>query len=271
VTPSATPPPAPPLRHSAPRPAARRGAAAATAERSSIRTRRALSRLGAGATLGACALLGYVVFAGRGAPPAPGAAPAPNPAAAAAAAVAPGPAPVALAAPPPPVTALAAGDSTTVAPATGEPAAPPPPACTANIESVPRATVLLDGKALGRTPLQAAPVPCGASALVLAHPRYRKLRQTLNASPDAPAAVNARLVRLGAQLRLSSKPAGATFKVNGREVGRAPLKLELERFETVNIQASLPGRKPWRRKVYLRTPVTKVEAALTGDRRRARR
>jgi hypothetical protein len=257
----ATPSPPSVFTSAAPRPVVPRTTArpvAATAERSSMRTRRALGRVGAGATLGACGLLGYLMFAGGDRPPTPGRHPAPAPAVAPAAALA-------LAAPPPATTP--AGETVPG----GTPAAPPAPAapsCTATIESTPRASAFLGGKALGRTPLRETPVPCGASELVLSHPRYRKLSQPLNASPDAPATVSARLERPSAQLQLRSKPTGATIKVNGRDVGRAPLKLDLARFETVNVQATLPGRKPWKRKVFLKSPVTKLEAAITPKRTR---
>jgi hypothetical protein len=36
----------------------------------------------------------------------------------------------------------------------------------------------------------------------------------------------------------------------------------VSRFETVRVEARLPGRKPWKRKIYLKEPITQVEAAF---------
>jgi hypothetical protein len=219
---------------------------------------RQLRQLGAGATIFACGLLGYLLFSGSVAEKPAAPAGKVRQAVAAAPAPAPAPAPTAAREPqtrPAPPPALAPAPTRALAPA--------PAGCTATIESTPRAEVMLAGQSIGRTPLREAQVPCGESALSIVHPRYRPVNQTLTATPGSPASVVARLVRPRAQLQLASSPPGATFNVNGQQVGRGPLKLDVARYETVHIQASMPGKRVWRRSIYLRRPATEVDAQLT--------
>ena len=186
-------------------------------------------------------------------PPPSAAAPAPSAEPAPAA-----PAPSAEPAPaaPAPSAEPAPGPAAVAAPA-DPPAAGP---CTASIESTPSAEVTLGGQRLGHTPIRAATVPCGPSELVIRHPRYRTVNQSLRLAPDAPARVDVRLTRPTAQLRLQSSTPGTIFKVNGQTVGPAPQTLAVPRFETVRVEATSPNRKPWRRTIYVRAPVTKLKA-----------
>jgi hypothetical protein len=170
---------------------------------------------------------------------------------------------------PPPVPAARPAPSERPSPP--EPAAEAPePAlakgprnCRARIESTPKGAVVMLGRVpLGRTPLVRTAVPCGAASVTLTHPRYLPATVSLEAAPNAPVSVTARLSRPAAQLQLSSSPAGAVFKVNGNRVGRGPRNVTVSRFETVRVEARLPGQKPWRRNIYLKDPVTDVQAAF---------
>jgi hypothetical protein len=187
--------------------------------------------------------------------------PAPAPKAAAPVAAAPAPkvaAPVAAApapreAPPPPAP--------TPAPRAAAPVEAAPPGsgeCTADIDSTPRADVEVGGRSLGQTPLRGAAVPCGASALTISHPRYRRVTRTLSASPGAPAQVEERLVRPTAQLQLS--PATANWKVNGRSLPAGTQSYDVSRFETVKLEARLSAKKTWRKQLYVKAAVTRLTA-----------
>ena len=98
--------------------------------------------------------------------------------------------------------------------------------------------------------------------MTISHPRYLPATVALEAAPNAPVAVSARLSRPVAQLQLTSEPAGAMFKINGRRIGRGPRNVTVSRFETVRVEARLPGQPPWRQKIYLKDLVTEVEADL---------
>jgi Tfp pilus assembly protein PilZ len=228
------------------------------------------------ATAALAGIMGIAIWRGAGRPRVP-----PPVAVAVAAAAAP---PAAAA----PATALAAQVTAPRPPAPREPAVAPPAAvdpvedptalgteanpvagepvarCTARITSAPAgATVSLGSEKLGRTPLKEIVLPCGAHTLIFNHPRYATARVPVSASATEPATVAARLARPTAKLEVVSTPTRATVRVNGRAVGHTPLKVPLPRYERVEIEASAPGQKVWRKTIYLNTPVTKLSARLT--------
>jgi hypothetical protein len=166
--------------------------------------------------------------------------------------------------PPPPEPVVRAKPVEPPAPPS-KPAANPtgPRKCQARIDSKPRgATVTLGQLTLGRTPIARTAVPCGAASVTIAHARYVPATVALDAAPNAPVSVSARLSRPVAQLRLASSPDGAVFKVNGDRVGRGSRNVTVSRFETVRVEARLPGKRPWVRKIYLRDSVTEVMATF---------
>jgi hypothetical protein len=160
--------------------------------------------------------------------------------------------------PAPPAEKPAPAAPVAARPAPVEAVAPAGGNCTADIESTPKADVEIDGRPVGRTPLRGAAVPCGESVLTLSHPRYRRVTQALKATPRAPAEVSTRLQRPGAELQLS--PASASWKVNGRPVPAGAQSYDVLRFETVKVEARLPGGKTWRKKLYVKAPVTRLSA-----------
>ncbi len=65
-------------------------------------------------------------------------------------------------------------------------------------------------------------------------------------------------------LMLSSSPARATFTVNQQALGPGPRKLSTWRFETVHVEATLPGYLPWKRTFYFKEEMTKLNAQLVS-------
>jgi hypothetical protein len=51
--------------------------------------------------------------------------------------------------------------------------------------------------------------------------------------------------------------------VNQQPLGVTPRRLDVWRFETVDIDASLPGYLPWSKSIYLKEPLTKISIQLT--------
>jgi hypothetical protein len=153
-----------------------------------------------------------------------------------------------------------------------EPSTAPGRKCRARIDSEPRgAMVMLGPTRLGRTPLKRTMVPCGAASVTISHPRYLPATLLLEAAPNAPVMVSARLSRPQALLKLSSTREGALFRVNGNKVGRGPRQVTLSRYESVRVDARVPGQRPWVRKIYLKDPLTEVVAVFDGPRGRRSR
>ncbi len=139
--------------------------------------------------------------------------------------------------------------------------------CSASLTSQPSGALAVVGRRkLGRTPLSNARVPCGEAEVVFRHVRYSSAALQLTSTPDAPGSLSARLVRPRAQLALSSTPDGAVFKVNRVPAGRGPRKLEVSRFESLRVEAVLPGYAPWKKTVYMRGATLKLNATLARAR-----
>lgn len=136
-----------------------------------------------------------------------------------------------------------------------------PGLCAGKIESIPPgAVVTLEGTALGTTPLGQVPLPCGRTTVTLMHPRYRAVETTLVATPRRPAQFSARLERPVVGLRLASVPQGAQFKVNGKPACQAPCAVDVNQYESVQVEATLPGQRAWRRAFYVALPQMQLSA-----------
>jgi hypothetical protein len=64
-------------------------------------------------------------------------------------------------------------------------------------------------------------------------------------------------------LIIGSSPPGAAIVVNGEARGATPVRLEVPRFEEVEIEATLAGYLPWKKTVYVRQAETRVGTSLT--------
>ena len=178
---------------------------------------------------------------------------------------APAPAPAAAPRPAPaPVPAAAKLDPPVVpVPAPAPTASAAKSGCLVRIASRPPGAMVTTGqRRLGRTPLQAAPVPCGKQLLTVSHARYSTVEEVVAPTPGTAASSFVRLPRPPAQLTLTSVPAGATFKVNRHRLSPASGPAAVLRFERVRIEARLPGYRPWRETIYVAAAATRVNATL---------
>jgi hypothetical protein len=125
------------------------------------------------------------------------------------------------------------------------------------------AEVLWGKRSLGKTPLTDVSVPCGAATVSLDRERYKPISRTVTVQPGARATVDERLHRPPATLILTSSPPKARYILNDSVLGPAPHKVGVMRFESVRVEAFLPGYEPWQKTFYLRKPVTKIDARLT--------
>jgi len=185
---------------------------------------------------------------------------------------APAPAAPAVVAPAPVVAAAAPARAPTPPPA-AEPEAPPAPAappvaagaCSLSVTAdPPDAIVSLGGQSLGHTPLSGVEVPCGPATLVLRHERYKDLSRSVKPDPARALVISEKLRRPNGTLFFASTPPHATFTVNGIEIGHAPRKMGTWRFETVHVEATLPGYLPWKKTFYFKGETMKLEARLVS-------
>lgn len=133
--------------------------------------------------------------------------------------------------------------------------------CQASFTSTPAgAVVRVDDAEIGTTPTGSAPVPCGEHSVTFTRPRYTIAEQRLELTVGAPGSAHARLTRPKATLDLSSTPPGASLKVNGIAVGKAPQSVSVSRFERAAVEAQWPGRRGWEKQIYVSESTVKVNA-----------
>jgi hypothetical protein len=144
-----------------------------------------------------------------------------------------------------------------------QPASPAPPECTADLTTTPAGAAVFWGDlALGQTPVEHAAVPCGRAVVRFRHERYVELARSLAVDPGQPATLDERLYRPPARLVVTSSPPNAVVLLNSHRVGRAPRKISTLQYEQVRVELSLPGYRPWKKKIYVREAESNVDAAL---------
>lgn len=139
----------------------------------------------------------------------------------------------------------------------------PTGACVVSVNGSPRrAKVFAGGRSLGTTPLRAE-VECGQVSLRIQHGRgYRSQTRTVVARAAEPTEVSFRLERVLTNLRILSAPAGATVRVQGRKVGKTPLKVRVPAFASSKISVELSGYKKWSRRVRAGAKAETIKAML---------
>ncbi|NJF25969.1 PEGA domain-containing protein [Thermococcus sp. Bubb.Bath] len=91
------------------------------------------------------------------------------------------------------------------------------------------ATVSIDGKNVGTSPVKYYLVPAGNHTVKLSMSGYNTYETTITVEPMKEAVVNTTLEKSVGYLTLTSTPSGATVFIDGKQVGTTPLnKYELE-------------------------------------------
>ena len=98
---------------------------------------------------------------------------------------------------------------------------------------------------IGRSPIDGARVPCGPATVTIERERWQPVTVDVNAQAGVAASVHERLRRPRATLAVSSSPPGAQISVNRVAAGAAPKQIDVQRFEKVQIKATLKGYQPW--------------------------
>jgi formylglycine-generating enzyme required for sulfatase activity len=107
------------------------------------------------------------------------------------------------------------------------------------------AEVLIDGAAVGTTPLQNVDVAAGAHTLTVRKARYEEFTAPLQIEGRRqPQNMAVELLPAWAAVELSTTPAGATVTVDGAEVGTTPLTTELLAGKH-DVVVKLAAHKAW--------------------------
>jgi PEGA domain len=161
---------------------------------------------------------------------------------------------------PPAVAVVAPRPEPVVAPspAAAAPAAPKEDPPTTITSHPPGALAVVDGKALGPTPVTAHLLP-GKHDLTLTKERYQATKSTL----EAPSDLSLTLKRPLAMLHVVSKPPGADVKIDGVAHGKTPVALKLPAYEKYDVELS-QGARRWRRSVYLKESPNELRATLAA-------
>ena len=120
------------------------------------------------------------------------------------------------------------------------------------------------GTVIGRSPIDGARVPCGPATVTIERERWQPVTVDVNAQAGVAAKVHERLRRPRAALAVSSTPPGAQISVNHVAAGAAPKRIDVQRFEQVQIRATLKGYQPWNKTLYLKEADAKLDIQLVA-------
>lgn len=127
------------------------------------------------------------------------------------------------------------------------------------------ASVLVDGKGVGTTPLSPIELSAGEHDVTVAAEKYRDFQtRVVVEGQGALATLDVELVPLWAVVTFVSEPAGATVRLGRESFGPTPAKVELSEGEHA-YEAVLPGRKPQRGRIRVvgGQPLTVAIGALS--------
>jgi hypothetical protein len=92
--------------------------------------------------------------------------------------------------------------------------------------------------------------------------RWQVTTVDVNTQQGKVAKIHERLRRPRTKLAVSSTPPGAQINVNHVAAGAAPQKIEVQRYEQVQIRATLKGYQPWNKTVYLKEADAKLDIQM---------
>lgn len=107
--------------------------------------------------------------------------------------------------------------------------------------SPPGATVSVDGRPRGTTPLSLERLPTGVHEVVVALDRRQPHSERLELKAGQSATLQVELKPVPARLHVTSEPSGASVALDGRPRGRTPLALESLTPGSVRVVVSLDG------------------------------
>lgn len=130
----------------------------------------------------------------------------------------------------------------------------------------PQATVLIDGKLRGETPLTLTNLTSGTHLVALRKTGYDAVWQTVELAPQDVRTIDSKLEPLTGLVLVRSVPTNAEISADGVTLGRTPALLSTLGLGVHRLKIATPGYQPKEVEVKLedRTPA-KVEVELVSD------
>lgn len=110
------------------------------------------------------------------------------------------------------------------------------------------AVVRIDGKRVGKTPLEKA-LPCGRVEVSVDRARWVGERRRVRLEPGKRTEVRVALSRPQVKLWILSMPPNATVWVRGRRVGKTPIKVDVRAYERSAVKIRKRGYETWRQRI----------------------
>ncbi|MDX1385161.1 MAG: PEGA domain-containing protein, partial [Thermoanaerobaculia bacterium] len=108
------------------------------------------------------------------------------------------------------------------------------------------AEVRVDGESVGRTPLDPIPLTEGEHRIEIVHPKYVPYADTVKVEGSGTTLeLNVELVPNWAAIEFTSRPSGASIRIDGEPVGETPLVAEVG-AGSHQVEVRLDGHKPYR-------------------------
>ena len=145
------------------------------------------------------------------------------------------------------------------------------------VDASPQANIYLDGERRGMTPRNLNGVPLGSHTIRVTRPGYAEQEQTVVLTADTPSAQLAFTLRRGSAaaptsprsvltVLIESTPPGARIRIDGRDLGPAPLTVRQLRPGTHTLELRMPGYRLWSQRLTVATGDSrKVMATLERE------
>ena len=127
------------------------------------------------------------------------------------------------------------------------------------------ADILVDGLALGHTPLMISTLPLGKQRIKISTPGYQSKEVEVNMVDRTPAIINVELLSESATITVESDAEGATVIVNGLDRGAPPCTVERVPAGDVSVEVRATGYATFSQRIHISAgEVQKVKAPLTA-------
>jgi hypothetical protein len=123
--------------------------------------------------------------------------------------------------------------------------------CSVKIDAdIPGGVVVLDGRVIAATPVTLNGLYCGRRIhLTVAHPQLAPWNGTITPEEGRSQVVKASLRRLTTAVAVTSVPAGAMVRINGKEITTTPAAIPITVDVPTRVQITLPGYRTFERTI----------------------